>query len=68
MRARQVLLYMIDAKEGGMPIERWSAAGFGEHDPVASNDDDDGRTKNRRCEIVVVPSVDEMLSLEKITQ
>jgi chemotaxis protein MotB len=68
MRARQVLLYMIEAKEGGMPIERWSAAGFGEHDPVASNDADDGRTKNRRCEIVVVPSVDEMLSLEKITQ
>ena len=68
MRARQVLLYMIEVKEGGMPIERWSAAGFGEHDPVASNDDDDGRTKNRRCEIVVVPSVDEMLSLEKITQ
>jgi len=68
MRARQVLLFMIDPKEGGMPINSWSAAGFGEHDPVATNETDDGRTKNRRCEIVVVPSVDEMLSLEKITK
>jgi len=66
MRARQVLLYMIDPKTGTMPIERWSAAGFGETDPVSTNESGDGRQKNRRCEIIVVPSAEEMLSLEKI--
>jgi len=70
MRARQVLLYMIDPtdKGGNMPLDRWSAAGFGETDPIATNDTDDGRQKNRRCEIMVVPSAEEMLDLAKIAQ
>lgn len=68
MRARQVLLYMIDGKTGGMPESRWSPAGMGETDPVATNDTPEGKQKNRRCEIVVVPSAEEMLDLQKIAQ
>jgi chemotaxis protein MotB len=67
MRAREVLLYLVGEK-GGLPLEHWSAVGYGETDPVASNDSDDGRQKNRRCDIIVVPSVEEMLDLKAIAQ
>lgn len=68
MRAREVLLFLVSEKGGGMPLDKWSAAGFGDTDPIASNDTDDGRQKNRRCDLIVVPSVEEMLDLKAITQ
>jgi chemotaxis protein MotB len=69
MRAREVLVFLVDAKQGGgLPIQHWSAAGFAATDPVASNATDDGRQKNRRCELIVMPSVEEMLDLKAITQ
>jgi chemotaxis protein MotB len=68
MRAREVLLFLVNAdKGGGLPNERWSAAGFGDTDPIAPNDTDEGRQKNRRCDLIVVPSVEEMLDLKAIT-
>lgn len=39
----------------GVPADRVFAAGFGETHPVAANDGDDGRAKNRRVEIANVP-------------
>jgi len=68
MRAREVLLFLVSEKGGGLPIQHWSAAGFADTDPVAANDGDDGRQKNRRCDLIVVPSVEEMLDLKAITQ
>lgn len=68
MRAREVLLHLVSDKGGQLPIEHWSASGFGDTDPVANNDTDDGRQKNRRCDIIVVPSVEEMLDLKAIAQ
>lgn len=73
MRAREVLLYLVspaDMKGGGgaLPVAKWSAAGFADTDPVATNDTDEGRQKNRRCDLIVVPSVEEMLDLKAITQ
>jgi chemotaxis protein MotB len=67
MRAREVLLFLVSEKGGKMPIERWSAAGFGDTDPIAPNETDEGRQKNRRCDVIVVPSVEEMLDLKAIT-
>ena len=71
MRARQVLLYLIapsDAKEGGGGLtgERLHAAGYGDTDPVAKNDSDDGRKQNRRVELVLMPDVEEMLDLKSL--
>lgn len=68
MRAREVLLHLVSDKGGQLPIEHWSASGFGDTDPVANNETDDGRQKNRRCDIIVVPSVEEMLDLKAIAQ
>jgi chemotaxis protein MotB len=68
MRAREVLLYLVGDKGGQLPVAHWSAAGLAETDPVASNDSDEGRQKNRRCDLIVVPSVEEMLDLKAITQ
>lgn len=65
MRARGVLLHLVESD--GMPREKWSAAGFADTDPIASNDDDAGRQKNRRCDLIVVPSVEEMLDLKSLT-
>ena len=39
----------------GMPAELVFAAAFGEQQPVASNDDADGRARNRRVEMAPVP-------------
>ncbi len=66
LRARKVLLYLID--EGKLPVKNWSAAGFADTDPVASNETREGKQKNRRCEIIVVPSAEEMLDLKAIAQ
>jgi chemotaxis protein MotB len=68
MRAREVLVYLVGDKGGQLPVKHWSAAGFADTDPVASNDTDDGRQKNRRCDLIVVPSVEEMLDLKSIAQ
>ncbi len=40
--------------EHGLPAERVSVAGYGEWRPVAANDTAEGRSRNRRVEIVVV--------------
>jgi flagellar motor protein MotB len=71
MRARQVLLYLVapvDAKEGGggLTPERLHVAGYGDTDPVAKNDADEGRQQNRRVELVLMPDVEEMLDLKSL--
>jgi len=67
MRARSVLIFLI-GKGGAMPRQHWSAAGFGDTDPIANNASKDGQQKNRRCDLIVVPDVDEMIDLTKLTQ
>ncbi len=51
-RATNVLHYMVG--KGVLP-EKLSATGYGEHRPVASNDTVEGRSKNRRVEILILP-------------
>jgi OOP family OmpA-OmpF porin len=40
--------------QAGVPRERITAAGYGSHRPLASNDTEDGRARNRRTEVIVV--------------
>lgn len=53
-RATTVVGLMIDQ---GVSPEQLAAAGFGEHDPIASNETPEGRQKNRRLEIILMPRI-----------
>lgn len=53
-RAVTVTQFMISV---GMKPANVLAAGHGEHDPVASNKTADGRQKNRRIEVILLPDV-----------
>jgi outer membrane protein OmpA-like peptidoglycan-associated protein len=55
-RARTVMNYLVSQ---GVPAARVRSQGFGETMPVASNDTADGRAKNRRVEIKIVPITQE---------
>jgi chemotaxis protein MotB len=74
MRAREVLVFLITTRDpkdpkksgGGLEAMRLHAAGYGETDPVAKNDTDDGRQQNRRVELVLMPDVEEMLDLRSL--
>ena len=70
MRAREVLAFLVDPSEKGgrLPAKNWSAAGYGETDPVKPNDTPANKQANRRCELVVIPNVEEMLDLKTLTQ
>jgi adhesin transport system outer membrane protein len=50
-RAEAVKAYMLNQ---GIPAERVRTEGRGETQPVASNDTDEGRAKNRRVEVTVI--------------
>jgi chemotaxis protein MotB len=71
MRAREVLTFLIqptDKSGGGLSPSKWSAAGYGDTDPVKPNDSPENKQANRRCELVVVPNMEEMLDLKSLTQ
>ncbi len=68
MRARSVLIYLTGTNQGGLEAKNWSAAGYSDTDPVETNDTDDGRAKNRRVELVVLPNVEEMLNLNSLAK
>ncbi len=50
----------------GVPAAVLAAAGYGEFDPVAPNDNPKTRARNRRIEITLQPNVDEMVSVPDI--
>jgi chemotaxis protein MotB len=50
-RAMAVLHYLVE--ETGVPDGQCVVAGWGEYRPVAANDGDAGKARNRRVEIVV---------------
>ncbi len=56
-RALSVLHYL---SEQSVNEPRLSAVGYGEYHPVASNDSRDGRQKNRRVEIVILPKTEKV--------
>jgi chemotaxis protein MotB len=65
--ARAVTVVKFLAQQGVAPSVL-SAAGYGEFDSVAPNSDAQGRTKNRRIEISLVPNIEELISLPELKE
>jgi len=62
-RAVTVVNKMVEAS---MPPDRISAASYGEFKPVAANDSPEGRTQNRRIDIVVVPDLSSLPGFDEL--
>ena len=57
MRALTVLLAL---ERQGVRPKQIAATGYGEHQPEAANDTKEGRARNRRTELIVMPLLDEL--------
>jgi len=55
-RAESVQQYMVNAMR--IPSYRLIATGYGETNPVANNETESGRARNRRIDIVIKPNLD----------
>jgi len=76
MRAREVYQFLTtepDATKkppvegGSLPRANWSAAGYGELDPIAGtveNQTPEDKKKNRRVEIAILPDASELMKLD----
>jgi chemotaxis protein MotB len=56
-RATNIVHYLVDAH--AFPPERLSAIGYGEYRPIATNNTEEGRQKNRRVDVVMLSSAGE---------
>ena len=45
----------------GVPTSNLGIAGFSEYDPVADNSTEEGKARNRRTEIVLIPNLADVL-------
>jgi chemotaxis protein MotB len=61
-RAVTVVQFMVDQ---GFPADQLAAAGYADKDPIASNKSRNGRQRNRRIEILIVPDLSELPKLAK---
>jgi chemotaxis protein MotB len=59
------LMVVREMEKGGVAATRMAAAGKGETEPIASNDSEEGRSKNRRTEFVVVPEIGGLYKMYK---
>ena len=61
LRASSVVQYLID--HFGVAPKRLTAGGRGEFNPIATNDTELGRQRNRRTQIIITPKLDQFMDL-----
>lgn len=61
LRASSVVQYLQD--HYGVQPKRLTAGGRGEYNPVASNDSETGKQRNRRTQIIITPKLDQFMDL-----
>ncbi len=49
--------------EYGVDPKRLTAGGRGEYNPIASNDTELGKQRNRRTQIIITPKLDQFMEL-----
>jgi len=52
--ARSIAILEMFAAKYGVPRNRLSIAGYADTAPIATNDTDEGRARNRRADIVIL--------------
>lgn len=62
-RALNVVKAMVNS---GLPSTQISGASYGEQKPVASNETDEGKTQNRRIEIVILPDLSKLPGFDEL--
>ncbi len=60
-RAIQVVEHLVSR---GIDPKLLAASGYGEFDPIAANDTDVNKARNRRIEITIQPNVDELMAVD----
>ena len=68
LSARRALVVTRFLVEQGVAPDNLAAAGYGQHDPAASNKSQAGRRKNRRIELIVEPELSQLLKLPAKTK
>ena len=61
LRASSVVQYL--QNNFGVDPKRLTAGGRGEYNPIADNDSDLGRQRNRRTQIIITPKLDQFMDL-----
>lgn len=61
LRASSVVQYL--QNNFGVNPSRLTAGGRGEYNPIADNDTDAGRSRNRRTQIIITPKLDQFMDL-----
>ena len=61
LRASSVVQYLIN--HFGVEPKRLTAGGRGEFNPIASNDTEVGKQRNRRTQIIITPKLDQFMDL-----
>jgi len=61
----RALAIIAELEKAGIEGGRLTAAGKGDTEPIASNDTDEGKQKNRRTEFIVVPEIEGLWKIYK---
>ena len=61
LRASSVVQYL--QNRYGVDPKRLTAGGRGEYNPVAGNDSEVGKQRNRRTQIIITPKLDQFMEL-----
>lgn len=61
MRASSVVQYL--QTRFGVDPKRLTAGGRGEYNPLATNDTELGKQRNRRTQIIITPKLDQFMEL-----
>ena len=60
---QRALTVLLALERQGVNPKQIAATGYGEHQPEATNDTEQGRARNRRTEFIVMPRIDELPSM-----